>query len=100
VFDREALDDTALSRINARFVADYVRRVGIPSEAIAPLFYTCWMHRSLREAMRVAPGSVHLARYFQLLRLCMAQKDSPGLQQLFSVGSRTPVLPAATALKS
>ncbi|MGE3315581.1 MAG: phosphotransferase [Planctomycetaceae bacterium] len=99
-FKRQIIEETPVSLMAARFVSNYVRRVGVPQEAVEPLFYTCWMHRSLRESTRVPAGAVHLARYFQLLRLSMARRESPGLQLLFSAQSDTPVLPAEAALKS
>ncbi len=65
-------------------VRSYVERVGLPVAAVEPLFYTCWMHRALKEATLLDVHKVHKGHYVNLLRLCIEQRDTPLLRQLFS----------------
>jgi hypothetical protein len=52
---------------------------------VEPLFYTCWMHRALKEATRLQPDRLESGTYVRLLRLCVARRDAPGLRRLFSL---------------
>lgn len=100
LFDRCLLDDTSLAQMFVDSVTDYVRRIGLDEAAVEPLFYTCWMHRALKEATRLPAESVRSARYFQLFRLCVARRNSPMLKRLFSIDSQTRVSPSPAALWS
>jgi hypothetical protein len=57
-------------------------------ELIEPLFYTCWMHRGLKEATRLTPNTLACGHYFNVLRASIDQREV--LQPLFTlVGSTT-----------
>jgi len=58
--------------------------IGLDRALVEPLFLTCWMHRALKEAMRLRPGELHRSRYAALLRLCLARREAPGLRRLFA----------------
>jgi hypothetical protein len=87
-FGRHFLGASPLSGFIQAGVARYVERVGVAPELIEPLFHTCWMHRALKEASRLAPEKLDDGRFVQLLRWCMARRESSGLQRLF--GGITP----------
>ena len=63
----------------------YCERIGLPEHLLEPLFYTCWMHRALKEATRRAPHHLEDGHYVNLLRLCIEQREAPMLRQLFSL---------------
>jgi hypothetical protein len=89
-FQRLFLEESSFSPLVTGSVDSYCRRTGVPRSFVAPLFYTCWMHRALKEAARLRPGMLHRGHYFRLLSLCIDQHKSPVLQQLFhSSESRT-----------
>jgi len=62
-------------------VAHYADRVGLAPELIEPLFYTCWMHRGLKEATRLTPSTLARGHYFNVLRASIDQRAV--LQPLF-----------------
>jgi hypothetical protein len=64
--------------------ARYRAGTGLETGLIAPLFYTCWMHRALKEATRLSVSSLATGHYFNLLRRCIEKRNSPALAQLFS----------------
>jgi SAM-dependent methyltransferase len=62
----------------------YCERVNLDKRLIEPLFYTCWMHRALKESTRLSPANLEKGHYFQLLRLCIERRQTPGFARLFS----------------
>ena len=36
----------------------YQARVGVVPELVEPLFYSCWMHRALKESTRLTAGNL------------------------------------------
>ena len=61
----------------------YCHSVGLDSGLVEPLFYTCWMHRALKESTRIPAHLADQAHYFRLLQLCLRNRDEPGLKALF-----------------
>ncbi|MCG3119534.1 MAG: hypothetical protein ALAOOOJD_01964 [bacterium] len=61
----------------------YCERVNLDKRLIEPLFYTCWMHRALKEATRLSPANLEKGHYVSLLRLCIEQRQAPGFTRLF-----------------
>jgi hypothetical protein len=66
----------------------YRARVGVPAELIEPLFYTCWMHRALKESTRLAASNLERGQYISLLRACIEQHAMLGA--LFAGSRATP----------
>jgi hypothetical protein len=85
-FTGHFLGDSSLSGFIRRATADYCARVGIHPSLVEPLFYTCWMHRALKESNRLPPERLGASRFLELLRYCIARRQSPGLQRLFACG--------------
>jgi hypothetical protein len=63
----------------------YCARIGLEATLVAPLFYTCWMHRALKEATRLPAVSLERGHYIKILRLCIAQRHAPALAAFFSL---------------
>lgn len=82
-FADQFLFDTPVSRGLGELVERHCARIGIDPELAEPLFFTCWMHRALKESMRLGPGMVDQGRYVRLLRLCLARRDAPALRRVF-----------------
>jgi hypothetical protein len=80
-YSRLFLNGSPFSDLQRNAVAEYCARTGIHPHLIAPLFYTCWMHRALKEASWSTrpPEEGH---YVNLLRLCIRQRDAEGLRWL------------------
>jgi hypothetical protein len=85
-FSQQFLESSGLGAHLMEIVAQYVALVGLPEHLIAPLFYTCWMHRALKEAARLTPASLPSGHYFNLLRLCITRRNAPGLTALLALG--------------
>lgn len=81
---RGYLADTELARRLAAATADACDRAGVAVELVEPLFYTCWMHRALKEACRLPSRRLRRGHYVRLLRLCIAERRAPGLRLLFA----------------
>lgn len=62
----------------------YCHQTGLSGSLTEPIFYTCWMHRALKEATRLTPGKVGDGHYVNLLRLFIEYRESEVLGQLFS----------------
>jgi hypothetical protein len=77
-----------LGEMSAAAVARFCERTGLAGELVEPLFFTCWMHRALKESTRLQPGRVGNGHYVQLLRRCLQERQSSGLRRLFSVRIR------------
>lgn len=85
-FSEQFLSDTSLSRLLVDRVALYCRRAGLHPEFVQPLFYTCWMHRALKESARLTSDELERGHYVNLLRLCIEARDTSTLRRLFTDG--------------
>jgi len=83
-FKQEFLMQTPLSELIIATLRGYCDKIQLPTQLIAPLFYTCWMHRSLKEATRLPADQVESGRFVNLLRLCIEQQQSPTIEQFSS----------------
>jgi hypothetical protein len=86
-FERHFFGDSEFHRMVLDAVAGYSRDVGIDTALIEPLFYTCWMHRAIRESIRLEPDRLDRGRYVGLLRMCIEGRQRQGLQRLFRAGA-------------
>ena len=82
-FAQQFLADTPLSHLVIEATKRYCQQVGVAAHLVEPLFYTCWMHRSLKEATRLSPKKLDTGHYLNLLSLCIEQRHSFTLQRLF-----------------
>lgn len=86
-FARHFLKISPLSTLLAETTDRYSRCVGLDKELVEPLFYTCWMHRALKEATRLTSDSLEQGHYVRLLRMCIRYHNAPGLTRLFHPGA-------------
>jgi aminoglycoside phosphotransferase (APT) family kinase protein len=84
-FKQQFLDDTALSRLYINTMARYCQGTGLDGRLIEPLFYTCWMHRALKESMRLEPAKLGQGHFVNLIWWCREHRDSATLSRLFSL---------------
>jgi hypothetical protein len=82
-FTRNFLEPSALHALLAETTRRYCSGAGLAADLVAPLFYTCWMHRSLKEATRLPKDSLPKGVFFNLLRRCIERHNSPALNSLF-----------------
>lgn len=83
-FSERFLSDTSLSRLFVDRIALYCERVGLHPTFVQPLFYTCWMHRALKESARLTTGELERGHYVNLLRLSIEARDMPTLRRIFT----------------
>jgi len=85
VFRQQFITDAPLSPLLIEATARYCARSGVPTQLVAPLFYTCWMHRALKEVTRLSAARLEHGHYVNLLRLCIEQRNAPVFRELFSL---------------
>ena len=83
-FERHFIQESPLSSLVMDAVRNYCERVNLPRDMVEPLFYTCWIHRSLKEATRLRMDRLERGHYVNLLRLAIDRRGAPRLQKLFS----------------
>ncbi len=81
-FAEQYLADGPMSRALADDVRRHCAQIDLDPALVGPLFFTCWMHRALKEAARLEPHRLATGRYARLLRLCLQRRDAPGLTRL------------------
>jgi SAM-dependent methyltransferase len=82
-FAEQYLEESALARLLVLTTRRFCARTGLAEGLVEPLFYTCWVHRGLKEAATLPPERLASGRYLNILRLAIARRDSPGLRRLF-----------------
>ncbi|MCX6049058.1 MAG: phosphotransferase [Chloroflexi bacterium] len=83
-FAQQFLAETPLSHLVIAATAHYCQRVGLAANLVEPLFYLCWVHRSLKEATRLTPKKLENGHYLNLIRLCIEQRQTFTLNRLFN----------------
>lgn len=81
-FTKNFIEPSEVGALLIESVEEYCRRIGLERSLVGPLFYTCWMHRALKESTRLTSAELERGHYFNLLRLCIAQHEAPALQAL------------------
>lgn len=83
-FGAHFLNAGSLSDTLVEAARNYREQVGLNSVMAETLFYTCWLHRALKQATLLPPERVDLdGHYANLLRLCIQRRDSPILRRIF-----------------
>jgi len=82
-FQELFIGPSELSSVVIKKSMQYCQRIKLDHALIEPLFYTCWMHRALKESARLPLLKLENGHYVNLLRLCIDQRGSPTLNQLF-----------------
>ncbi len=83
-FAAHFIEQGALSDALVTAVRHYREQVGLSGEAAEALFYTCWLHRALKQSTMLSPERVDRdSHYANLLRLCLDRRDGPTLRRLF-----------------
>jgi SAM-dependent methyltransferase len=83
-FTEQFLQRSAVNRLLVDATSRFLTQTGLAAELVEPLFYTCWMHRGLKEAATLPPKRLESGRYVGILRLAIERRESPGLRALFS----------------
>jgi aminoglycoside phosphotransferase (APT) family kinase protein len=82
-FERHFLEPSELGEHLGDAIGRFCRDSALDRELVEPLFFTCWMHRALKEASTLSRRSVRRGRYFRLLLRCIDEHRSQGLRRLF-----------------
>jgi len=90
-FTRSFLEPSSFSRWLQLLVHDYCNKMGLAVELIEPLYYTCWMHRALKESTRLRESQLPQGHYFNLLKACITNRHTDTLTNLFSGTADGPV---------
>jgi aminoglycoside phosphotransferase (APT) family kinase protein len=79
---RHLLDASPLGDRLVMAVEAYRERVGVPAAAVEALIYGCWVHRSLKEATRMAPERLAEGQFVRLIRRMLSEPDAPTFARL------------------
>lgn len=82
--EHHLFSQTPINLMAAGVVARYRERVGVPATLIEPLFHTSWMHRALKEAMRLPEERLQSSHYLALLRGGIDRRESAGMRRLLA----------------
>ena len=82
-FSTHFLGKTDINELIGNTISTYCENTGLARELIKPLFFTCWMHRSLKEACRLTESELKNGHFVNVLRLCMREQNSEALKSLF-----------------
>lgn len=77
------LERSALGDRLQDYTGRYCEHIGLERSLVEPLFYTCWMHRALKESTRLPASNLDSGSFITLLRLVIEQRKSTGLMRLF-----------------
>jgi Phosphotransferase enzyme family/Methyltransferase domain len=83
-FVEQFLGQSGVNRLLVDATSRFCARAELAADFVEPLFYTCWMHRAVKEAATLPPHQLETGRYVSILRLAIERHDSPGLRALFS----------------
>ncbi|MCZ7539837.1 MAG: aminoglycoside phosphotransferase family protein [Anaerolineae bacterium] len=84
-FARHLFAGTELGRLVVEATRAYCAQVQIPTQLVEPLYYTCWMHRALKQSTLLDPARLAQGPYVRLLVRSIAERDAPTLRALFSL---------------
>jgi thiamine kinase-like enzyme/SAM-dependent methyltransferase len=84
-FTKNFLTESDLGSRLIDATVSYCETVGVDKRWIEPLFYTCWVHRALKEATRLRHDTLGGGHYLNLLLMAIENRDTPVLQTLFSL---------------
>lgn len=79
----ELLGETPLGAAVVGATRRYCAVVGVPVVLIEPLFYTCWMHRAVKEAARLTQQRLARGHYANLVRAAIAVRKERKEIRLF-----------------
>ncbi len=82
-FMKYFLASSPFSSLVVDTVQHYAKHIGLPQPFIEPMFYTCWMHRALKQSTLLDPSKLDRGYYINLLQLCIEQRHAPTLTLLF-----------------
>jgi hypothetical protein len=85
-FTEHFLQRSSVNGLLVDATSRFCAQSGLAAELVEALFYTCWMHRGLKEAATLPPHRLESGRYVSILRLAIERRDSPGLSALFAAG--------------
>jgi phosphotransferase family enzyme len=80
---RHMVDGSPLADRLIEAAAAYRAAVGLPAAAVEPLALGCWVHRSLKEAMRSTPERLGSGTSVRFLRHMLERRTAPTLARLY-----------------
>ncbi|MGH8930438.1 MAG: phosphotransferase family protein [Egibacteraceae bacterium] len=85
-YARQFFADSPMNHLLTGAVARFGDRTDLAGELVEPLFFTCWMHRAVKESTRLEPQRLESGHFVRLLRRCLDERRSSGLRRLFAAG--------------
>jgi hypothetical protein len=86
-FAHQMLGTSKLNRLLVEATDRYCVATSLSPRLVEPLFFLCWVHRSIKEASRLPLDRLQSGRYLNILRVSLELRDAPGLQRLFSLAA-------------
>jgi hypothetical protein len=82
-FAEQFLSASPFQQLLIEATGRYCEQVGVSGKLVEPLFYTCWMHRALKESTRLTAGNLERGHYVNLLRASIERREN--LAPLFAL---------------
>jgi hypothetical protein len=82
-FSEHFLTASELNYLLIDLTERYCSEIRLDKTLVKPLFYTCWMHRALKESTRLSQDSLQYGTFINLLKLCIEQRHTLALSALF-----------------
>lgn len=83
-FSYHFLTHTPIAKMLETTTERYCRVIGLDKKFVEPIYYTCWMHRALKEATRLRADELQSGQYLNFLKLVLEQRDNEVLSRLFT----------------
>jgi hypothetical protein len=83
-FEHLFLSESPFNSLVVEATRRYCQQTKLAERLVEPLFYTCWLHRALKQATHLPSAKVETGHYVNLLRLCIDRRSSPILRTLFA----------------
>jgi hypothetical protein len=74
-FRNQLMSESHFATKATEFVHRYCDECSIPFQLVEPLFFTCWMHRAIKESTRLSKERMEGGHYVNLLRLCIDRRN-------------------------
>ncbi len=82
-FQKNFLSKTAIGDVLIEATRRYCQQINLDTRQVEALFLTCWMHRSLKEAMRLPKKQLDKGHYVNTLRIAIDHRNEGTLHHLF-----------------
>jgi hypothetical protein len=82
-FEQQFFEPGQLGRLQLELVGRFCAEASLERRLVEPLFYACWMYRSIKQASTLPVQRLGTGHYLRLLEHCIKGRQARGLRLLF-----------------